>query len=163
MHPLLRARGRAYVLDSLVHLAVPVALVPVGVILRRRGHRVSPSLACAFSAVAPVAATVLASVQDVRGGTWGHQSQRLVVSTRDSTALSFRRALIRNLVKVGVPWQLGHVVAISAATGQLDRRHPWAVAATALVYSWAAAEVATTAFGSGHALHDHAAHTTISR
>ena len=162
MHPLLRSRSRAYVVDCLVHLAVPVALVPVGLLLRRRHRDLDPRLLHALTALPPVAATLIASAQDSRRGTWGHRSQGLVVRTADGQVPSFRRALLRNAVKTGVPWQLGHVVAIGAATGTLDRRDPWVVTATAILYPWMAAAATAVALGSGRALHDRAAGTEVS-
>lgn len=162
MHPLLRSRSQAYVLDSLVHLAVPAALVPVGLLVRRRYNRPGPRLLHAFSALPPVAATLIASAQESRRGTWGHRSQGLVVRTTDGQCPGFGRALLRNTIKIGVPWQLGHVVAIGAATGELDRRHPWTMAAATFVYPWMAAAAVSVALGSGRALHDRAADTRVS-
>jgi len=163
MHPLLRARSQAYVVDSLVHLAVPIALVPVGLLVRRHHRRLDLRLLHALSALPPVAATLLAGAQDSRSGTWGHRWQGLVVRTTDGHVPGFGRALLRNTVKVGIPWQLGHVVAIGAATGRLDRHHPWIIAATAVVYLWMAAAVAAVSLKSGRALHDRAASTEVDR
>lgn len=163
MHPLLRARSQAWAVDVLVQLALPVALVPVGLLLRRRSPRLDPRLLHVVSAVPPVAATLLAGVQESRGGTWGHRSQGLVVRTTDGHVPGLGRAVLRNAVKTGIPWQLGHVVAIAAATRTLDRHHPGAVAATAVVYAWSAAAASVVALGPGLALHDRIAGTRVSR
>ena len=161
MHPLLRSRSQAYALDSAVHLVVPAALIPVGLLLRRRHDRLDPRLVHALSLLPPAAATLLASAQESRGGTWGHRSQGLVVRTTDGRRPSLARALLRNTVKIGCPWQLGHAVALGAAHDELDRQHPWTIAAATAVYLWMAANALTAALGSGRALHDHVAGTEV--
>lgn len=150
-------------LDSLVHLAVPAALVPVGLLVRRRYDHLDPRFSHALSTLPPVAATLIATAQESRRGTWGHRSQGLVVRTADGRVPGAGRALLRNTIKVGLPWQLGHVVAIGAATGGLDRRHPWVKAAAMIVHSWMAAAIAAVALGSGRALHGRAARTRVGR
>ena len=163
MHPLLRARSQAYLVDCLVHLAVPLALVPIGLLVRHRHRHLDPRLLHTVSALPPIAATLLASAQDSRGGTWGHRSQGLVVRTTHGYVPGFGRALLRNTVKIGIPWQLGHAVAIGAATGRLDLHHPWTLGATVIIYPWMAAAATAVALGSGRGLHDRAAGTEVRR
>lgn len=162
MHPLLVARSRAYLVDCLGHLAAPAALVPLGLVLRRRPGGPDRRLLLALSAVPPVSATLVAAVQESRAGTPGHRGQRLVVLDSRGQAPCFGRALLRNAVKLGAPWQLGHVVALGAAGGGFDRRDPWTIAATAVLYPWLAAAAAAVATGSGQGLHDRVASTRVS-
>jgi hypothetical protein len=141
MHYLFPARSRAYLLDCLAHLAVPAALVPVGLVVQRRAGGPDRRLVRALSAIPPVAGTLLAAAAESRTGTWGHRAQGLTVLSSDGRVPSFRRALLRNAVKVGAPWQLGHVVALGAAEGGFERRDPWTITATAVRYPWLAAAV----------------------
>lgn len=161
MHPLLLARSRAYLLDCLAYLAVPAALLPVGLVVRRRPGGLDRRLVLALSAIPPVAGTLLAAAAESRQGTRGHRAEGLTVLTSDGRVPSFRRALLRNAVKVGAPWQLGHVVALGAADEGFERRDPWTITAAAALYPWMAAALVAVATGSGRGLHDRAAATHV--
>lgn len=162
MHPLAAARARAYVVDSAGYLGLAAALVPLGLVLN---HHVAFSRAAVVgvSAILPVAATVIASVQESRLGTPGHRGAGLTVLDVKGAVPGMSRALLRNTVKIGVPWQLGHLVAVGAAYGGFERRDPWTLVPTGLVYSWCAALAASVALGAGRALHDRVAGTHLVR
>ncbi len=137
-------------------------LVPLCVVVQRRG---APSRAAvvALSALLPVAATVIAAVQESHLGTPGHRRAGLTVLDNRGTAPGLGRALLRNTVKIGVPWQLGHLVGVGAADGGFERRDPWTPVPAALVYPWFAAVASSVALGSGRALHDRMAGTHVSQ
>jgi hypothetical protein len=66
-------------------------------------------------------------------------------------------------VKIGIPWQLGHVVAIGSTFGGFERRDPATLAAAAVVYPLMVVMVVLAARGSGRALHDRLAGTQVRR
>lgn len=153
MHPLAALRSRAYLEDCLRYLGMAVALVPFGVLVQRRGTR-SRAAVVGLSALLPVAATVMAAVQESHLGTPGHRRAGLVVLDDQGRPPALGRALLRNTAKIGVPWQLGHLVGVGAAYGGFERRDHWTLVPTAVVYPWFAAVAAGVALGSGRALHD---------
>lgn len=115
------------------------------------------------SAIPPLAATVIAARQESgpTAATFGKRRQGLVVRSRGGTLVTFTRGLIRNAVKIGVPWQLGHVVAVGAVFGSFDDADPLTLAATALTYPMLGAMVVAGATGNGRALHDRLAGTVV--
>ncbi len=161
-HALAVRRFRAYLRDCVSYAAIAAAEVPLGLLLTRKGREVSPRLVAALSSVPPVAATIWAAVaeQGRAGATWGKRAEHLRVgSERSSAGLS--RMLVRNSIKIALPWTLGHVVAYGAASGRLDRgdRRIW----FALVAN-AALVTATTLLavtGSGRAIHDRVSGTRV--
>ncbi len=165
VHPLAGARARAYLLDCGVYLGIAAATVPIGVVAQRAGWKADRSWALGTSALPPLVATVLAARQESgpRAATLGKRRQGLVVRAADGSAPRFARCLLRDAVKIGVPWQLGHVVAIGAAYGGFERRDPLTLAATALTYPLLAVMALATTRGSGRALHDRVAGTRVRR
>ena len=165
MHSLFRARGRAYVLDCLVYLGLAASTVPLGVVFQQQGWGHAKGLVLAVSAIPPVAATVLAGVQEsgVRAATFGKRLVHLEVFTATGDRVPLGRALLRNAVKIGIPWQLGHVVAIGSTFGGFERRDPATLAAAAVVYPLMVVMVVLAARGSGRALHDRLAGTQVRR
>ena len=160
MRPLAPARTRACLVDGAGYLGLAAALVPLGLVLHPRGRPSRASL-LALSALPPVAATLLAARQEATGGTPGHRRAGMVVVTADGSPPGPGRALLRNALKTGLPWQLGHVVALGAAAGGFERRDPQLLAATELVYPWLAVAAVAVATGTGRGLHDRAAGTTV--
>ena len=161
MHPLLAARARAYVRDAFGYLGLAAATVPLGVLLRQSGRSPSPRTVLLLSALPPLAATVAAAARETRTGTPGQQRQGLVVVDAAGGPPRLGQALLRNALKIGLPWQLGHTVAVGAAFGGFERRDVVTLAATALVYPYLAAELTSVATGSGRALHDRASGTRV--
>ncbi len=165
MHPLAGARARAYLVDCATSLGVAAAMVPFGAAAHRAGWGAHRSFVLGVSAVPPLLATVLAARQEAgpRAGTPGKRREGLVVTTGSGAPVPLARALVREAVKIGVPWQLGHVVAVGAAYGGFARRDPLTLVATALTYPLLAVMAAAAALGSGRALHDRVAGTVVRR
>jgi len=160
VHPLAAVRARAYLEDCVRYLGLAAVLVPFGMVVQRGG---TPSRVAVvgLSALLPVAATVVASVQESHLGTPGHRRAGLTVLDDRGRAPGLARALLRNTVKIGSPWQLGHLVGVGAAYGGFERRDPWTLIPTVLVYPWFAAVSVSVATGSGRALHDRVAGTHV--
>ncbi|MET1005641.1 MAG: RDD family protein [Propionibacteriaceae bacterium] len=165
MHPLLAARARAYVRDAGTYLGVAAATVPFGLVLRQQGFGQSPGFLLAVSAVPPLVATLIAAGQEsgVHHATWGKRRQSLVVTTMTGQPVSFGRALVRNVVKIGIPWQLGHTVAIGAAFGGFETGDTLTLAATAVTYPLIALMIVMVARRNGRGLHDRLAGTVVQR
>jgi uncharacterized RDD family membrane protein YckC len=115
------------------------------------------------SALPPVAATLLAALEEAgpRHSTPGKRRERLVVAGAAGHPLTLPRTLIRNAVKIGIPWQLGHIVTIGASFAGFQRRDPLTLVAAAVTYPLLAAMVTAVARGSGRALHDRLAGTQV--
>lgn len=159
--PLTGRRAGAYGLDALGYLGIAAAMLPLGLVLLRVAPP-SPEQTIWISAIPPVLAAVWAARAESSPGraTWGKRRRRIVVD-RTGGRLSGPRALVRNLVKIAVPWQIGHVVAIGAASGGFETGNPWTLAATIAVYPLVGVLVASVAFGSGRGLHDRIAGSTV--
>jgi uncharacterized RDD family membrane protein YckC len=163
VHPLAARRVRAYLLDCLGYLGVAAGTVPLGLVLHRTGLGGDRRVALLVSAIPPIAATVIAGRQKAgpRRATPGKRRYHLVVTDAGADHLTLGRALARNAVKIGVPWQLGHVVAIGSSFGGFQRRDPLTWAAAAVTYPLLAAMVLAVSRGRGLALHDRAAGTRV--
>ena len=105
MHPLAGRRARAYLRDCLGYLGLAAATVPLGLLLNRAGSSPSQSVILAVSALPPAAATLLAAVRETRSGTPGQRRQGLTVVDATGERPDLGHALIRNVVKIGLPWQ----------------------------------------------------------
>ena len=128
MHPLAKRRCLAYLTDCLPYLGIAAATAPVGVVLATTTELGASRLySHLISAVPPAIATVVTARAESgpHRATWGKRRQGLTVLTVDGAPLSGGRALARSVVKVFVPWQLGHLTAVGAAWGRLrGRRRP---------------------------------------
>jgi len=91
----------------------------------------------------------------------GKRRYGLVVQTTGGHRPSFRRVFIRNIVKIGVPWQIGHASAIGAAFGGFEHRDPVTLGATSVTYPLLAALIVNVAIGDGWALHDRIAGSSV--
>ncbi len=136
-------------------------MVPIGLILRSRGVGISKPVLEVVSSVPPIVAALwAASSESTSGATWGKKRVALRVVS-DSGARTFGQVLLRNLVKIALPWQLGHLVAIGAARGGFDDGKPRTIAYTAATYVVAAASILAVIVGSGRGLHDRIAGTSV--
>lgn len=136
MNRLAGRRIRAYALDALGYLGVAAATVPLGVLAARLGIGESQFYLIGASALPVVIATGIAARAESRNGaTWGKRRLGLQVSTVQGDPLRLSSAICRNVLKIGVPWQLGHVVTISGIFGGFERVDPLLIAALLLVYS----------------------------
>lgn len=161
LHPLAARRARAYGLDAAGYLGIAASIVPIGVALHYLAPP-TPLQVIAISAIPPVAAMLWAARAEssASGSTWGKKKLALSVR-RGYRSPSFGRALVRNVVKVAIPWQLGHVVAIGAATGGFERHDGLTMTATVMVYPLIGVLALTTVLGSGRGLHDRIAGTRV--
>jgi len=163
MNPLLARRTRAYLLDCCAYAGVALATVPLGVAFQRLGWSGNRNLVLAASAIPPLVATVVAGVQEAgpHAATPGKRRERLTVTDTAGRPLTLGRAWLRNATKIGIPWQLGHVVTIGSAFGGFAQRDPLTLGAAAVCYPLMAAMVAAVARGSGRGLHDRVAGTLV--
>ena len=164
MHPLAMKRARAYARDCVGYAAIALCEVPVGIVLGRVQEAPSPLLLAALSSVPPVGATLWAAWAEARPAhaTWGKRAERLTVAG-PSGGPGTGRALLRNVVKIALPWTLGHVVAFRAAGGAFERNDPVAWAATALLVPLAGSVAVLAATGAGRPPHDLLAGTRVTR
>lgn len=82
-------------------------------------------------------------------------------TTAPGTSLPFPRALLRNAVKVALPWQLGHMVAIGAFYGGFENEDRTTIIATVLTYPVLGVLLAAVALGSGRGLEDRLAGSIV--
>lgn len=163
LHPLTGRRLIAYGLDCAGYLALAVATVPAGLLLRRQRTFIERDL-LVVSAVLPLAATGWATRAESgpASATGGKRRQQLVVRDhRTGCPPSTGATLLRNTVKILVPWQLGHIATITGITGGFDRNRPLTLVTTVASYGLIAAALATVALGDGRALHDRVAGTVV--
>lgn len=169
MNPLAGVRARAYLVDGVLYLGVAALEVPLGLAAIRFGWSGNHAFVYAASTVAPVVAAVLAARAESgpHRATVGKRREHLKVvpastSPGDRDArISFSRALVRNVIKITVPWQLGHTVALGASWGGFEERDPLTLASTILVYPLLGAMVWLVLRADGRALHDRAAGTRV--
>lgn len=154
-------RALASGLDAVGYLGIAAALVPLGVVLARRGREVSRFAVEAMSTIPPVTAAIWAAAAEATDGrTWGKRRLGLRVRTTRGQP-TFVRMLVRNVAKTTVPWQLGHMVAIGAAEGGFERGEFRTVASTVATYVMVAAFAVTVLTGSGRGIHDRIAGTRV--
>ncbi|MBE1877599.1 RDD family protein [Myceligenerans pegani] len=84
-----------------------------------------------------------------------------VVGARDGRRLSFGAALVRNALKVAVPWTIGHAAAIGLVVSPTVG--PGLVALTAAAYVLPIAYVVTLFAGAGRTPYDRAAGARVVR
>lgn len=161
MHPLARRRLLAYALDMTGYLGIAAATVPLGLLAAGAGLAESGVFVVAASAVPVLIATGVAAHAESRGGTWGKRRLGLRVERADGRPLLLGRAVSRNVLKIAVPWQLGHVVAIGAALGGFDRPDPALVSASLATYAVIGVGVWGVLRRSGVTVHDLAARSRV--
>ena len=139
--------------------------MPVGIALSTAGIGQSRVAVIGVSSVPPLLAALIAARAESNGrrDTWGKRAEHVTVGTRDGNRPTFGVALLRNLVKITLPWQLGHIVTIGAVYGGFETSDPLTLAATAVVYPLIGVQMWTCARGEGHGLHDRLARTVVSR
>lgn len=165
MHPLAARRARAYALDCLTFLGVAAATIPLGAVVRRVSDRQKPSrgLVLGISAIPPFVAMAWAALAESgpRRATLGKRREGLEVVTASGERIALSRALVRNAVKIFIPWQLGHVTGIGAAYGGFDEQDPLTIGSALATYpllGWFAWSVLR---GDGRGPHDRVADTRV--
>ena len=73
-----------------------------------------------------------------------------------------RQSLLRNLIKIALPWQLGHTVALGFANAGNDVP-VWLWMLTGITYGWALANLLLLVLPSGKPVHDRLAGTVVVR
>lgn len=156
-------RARGYLRDCLGYAGIAVLEVPVGLALSGTALASNAVFLAVASSIPPTVATLVAARGEAgaSGATWGKRRESLRVVSGDGGAVPFERAFARNVVKVFLPWSLGHVVAFGAAQGAFERGDPLTLVATALTYTWFVATAALVLFGSGRTPHDRLSGTRV--
>jgi uncharacterized RDD family membrane protein YckC len=110
--PRLAAMG----LDAVTYLIIPAVLLPLGLLLAGKGIVFGPLVVNGIGLVLAIApATTLAAGREARprGATLGKRWRRPTVHDKHTRALpSGRQSVARNVIKIAVPWELGHTVAL---------------------------------------------------
>ncbi|MBP2456515.1 hypothetical protein ABID70_002038 [Clavibacter michiganensis] len=120
--------------------------------------------------VVPITIALAVLESGPRLATPGKRARRLVVrDVRTGDALPFRRALLRNALKVALPWTVAHaaVYAIVGASGSADGASgsvpTGAEAGLAIAYVLPVVWLATLLLGSGRTPYDRIAGTVVAR
>jgi uncharacterized RDD family membrane protein YckC len=120
--PLPRLAG--VVVDGATYLILPALLLPLGLLLIRRGVMLNSLAVNAIGfalVIAPATAWAAWWEARPRGATPGKRLRRLQVIDERSRAVPVaRQCLVRNLIKIALPWQLGHTVALGFANAGND-------------------------------------------
>jgi uncharacterized RDD family membrane protein YckC len=161
------SRLAAVGVDGATYLIIPALLIPIGLLLGRRGVTLSSlvvnGIGLAF-VIAPATAWAAWWEAQPRGATAGKRLLRLQVVDRRTAALpSGRQALVRNLVKITVPWELGHTVALGYANLEGGEVPVWLWVLTAITYGWVLANLVLLLMRSGKPSHDRLARTVVTR
>lgn len=162
MHYLAVSRAHAYLRDCVAYLGLAAATVPLGVVGQITGWGKKPPFAYAVSVAPPILAALLAARQEARhGATPGKRHHHLIVTKRAGTPITFGRALTRNCLKIAIPWQLGHMVAIGAVFGGFDKKDPLTLGAAFITYPLLAAMILGVVLGDGRTIHDRLSGTRV--
>jgi uncharacterized RDD family membrane protein YckC len=127
---------------------------------------VAQNALAALVTVVPITIALAVLESGPRQATPGKRARRLVVQeARTGDALPFRRALLRNAVKIALPWIVGHaaVYAIVGASTGGGSVPPAVQAVTAIAYALPALWLATLLLGSGRTPYDRVAGSVVAR
>lgn len=131
-------RITAWSIDWLWILVLPVLLLPIGVILYRTGVRLPTAAWNVLSFVILVAPVTFWAAWRESGRFQATPGKRVrglvVVGARSMRPAGFGRALLRNSLKIALPWELGHTVAFAFATASAERIPGYVMVLTILVY-----------------------------
>ena len=158
-------RLAAVAVDGATYLIIPALLVPIGLLLSRRGVTLSSLTVNAIGLAVVIApATAWAAWWEARprGRTPGKRLLRLQVIDQRTRALpSPRQALVRNLIKITLPWELGHTVALGYAYTEGSVVPGWLWALTAVTYGWLLLNLILLIIPSHRPVHDRLARTVV--
>ena len=162
LNPLAGRRTRAYLLDCIGYLGLAALEVPGGIAMYKSSLHDNFPLIYAASCLPPMIAAVIAARAESgpAGATWGKRRLGLEVEAVSGRP-SFGRALLRNVVKISLPWQVGHTVTLFAKDGGFERNDPVTLTSTVLLYGFLIPEILFGILGTGRALHDRAAATQV--
>ena len=142
-----------------------IAAVGVPLYLSGGLHRLDPlalNVVSAALVVVPVAVGLSVAESILGGATPGKRLFRLAV--RDAATggiVRFPKALLRNCLKVGLPWAIGHAAVIGIVAGAPGDPSPAVDALLVLAYALPIAYVVSLFPGSGLTPYDRAAATTV--
>jgi uncharacterized RDD family membrane protein YckC len=158
-------RLAAVAVDGATYLIIPALLIPVGLLLTRRGVTLSSPAVNAIGFVLVIApATAWAAWWEVRprGCTPGKRLLRLQVIDQRTRALpSPKQAVVRNLIKIALPWELGHTVALGYAYTEGSVVPSWSWTLTAVTYGWLLLTLILLIISSHRPVHDRLARTVV--
>jgi uncharacterized RDD family membrane protein YckC len=86
-----------------------------------------------------------------------------VIDESTDALVSARRSLARNVIKIAVPWELGHTVAlgyVSTASGNVP---VWLWVLTGIIYGWLLLNLILLIIPSRKPIHDRMAGTIVVR
>lgn len=155
----------AWLVDWLVISVWIGALFAVGVPLSRSGAvaGLSPILFNVLAFVVLVApVTLFLATLESRGRTIGKRVLSLrVTDAASSGRVPFSRALLRNSLKIALPWAIGHVAVYGFASAFLEATPTWVYVVTALAYVLPVAYLVSLFVRSGRTPYDRLAGTMV--
>jgi uncharacterized RDD family membrane protein YckC len=161
------SRLAAVAVDGATYLIIPALLIPLGLLLSRHGVTLSPLAVNGIGfalVIAPATAWAAWREARPRGATVGKRLLQLQVIDRGTRTLpSGRQALVRNLVKITLPWELGHTIALGYANLGGAAVPSWLWSLTAITYGWLLVNVILLITPSRRPFHDRLAGTVVTR
>jgi uncharacterized RDD family membrane protein YckC len=158
-------RLAAFAVDGVTYLIIPALLLPVGILLLRNGVTISAfaiNVVAFVLVIAPATAWAAWWEASPRGATPGKRLLRLrVVDGNSGAAASGRQSLARNVIKIAVPWELGHTVALEFSDVAAGAVPMWLWTLTAIIYGWLAVNLILLIIASHQPVHDRLAHTVL--
>jgi uncharacterized RDD family membrane protein YckC len=158
-------RIAAWCIDWLIIIGYATALVPVGLLLRRNSVSLpigAWNLLSFLLLIAPATGWLAAWEAGRRGASPGKRLMHLRVQTGDGSPPPLGRALLRNVLKVAFPWELGHTAAFTLASPSAAGPGAVAAAVSGIAACAIAVGYAASLFaGSGRAPYDRLAGTTV--
>jgi len=160
-------RLAATALDGATYLIIPAVLLPLGLLLARSGIVLRPLVVNGVGLVLVILpATLWATWWEAgqKGATPGKRLLRLRVLHEQARALpSARQSVVRNMIKIALPWELGHTVALGYANMAGGEVPVWLWALTALTYGWLLGNLVLLIIPSRKPVHDRLAGTVVVR
>ncbi len=166
-HPWLRLL--AWLVDWACVLVWVGAVAAVGVPLHLAGvtdglGTVGLNVVGGLTVVVPVTVALTALEASTWRATPGKRTLGLRVAARDGGRASFAVCLLRNTLKVAVPWLLGHAAVFAIVAASASRSVPTGVwALTVAAYVLPIAYVIALFVGSGRTPYDVASGTSVAR
>ena len=160
----------AWLVDCLCILGWVAVTAAVGVAFYMAGATVGLSrgalnIIATVIVVVPVTIALAWLESSSRQATVGKRTRRLrVVDADTGSRVPFRRALLRNVLKIAVPWLLGHAVVFEIVqTSEAGAVPGWLWVATAGAYVLPAVYVASLFVRRGRTPYDRISRTTVTR
>jgi uncharacterized RDD family membrane protein YckC len=156
----------AWILDWLCILVWVAVIAAIGIPLYLSGvtrsiDAVSGNVIGLVTLVVPITLALAWRESSRKQATPGKRARRLVVTVSGTGSRpGFGRTLLRNALKVALPWELGHTVAFTLATsGGIVPE--WIVPVLALTYALPLVYLITLFVGDGRTAYDRIAGTVV--